>query len=79
MKRLLHANTYKFSTQAEYELLHAALQKARQAAEARESGTPLGASRGLILSNKELQEWEDLLATMLPHDKAAARRPAASK
>ena len=72
MERLLHADTYKFSTQAEYKLLQDALEKAKQAAKARESGTPPGASRGLTLSTKELQAWEDSLATILPHDKTAA-------
>jgi hypothetical protein len=72
MKRLLHADTYKFSTQAEYKLLQNALEKAKQAAIGRQSGTSPSASRGLILSTEMLQEWEDLLATILPHDKTAA-------
>ncbi len=74
MKRLLHADAYKVGTQAEYEQLQAALQKARQAAEARESGTgtTLGVSRGLTLSKEELLEWENVLARMLPSDKADA-------
>ncbi len=74
MKHLLHPDTYKVSTQAEYEQLLAALQKARRAAEARESGTGTtpGVSRGLILPKEELQKWENVLARMLPHDKAEA-------
>ncbi len=68
MKHLLHSDTYKAGTQAEYEQLQAALQKAKQAAVARESGTGTipGVSRGLILPKEELQEWENVLARMLP-------------
>ncbi|HLX39275.1 MAG TPA: hypothetical protein VKR42_02035 [Ktedonobacteraceae bacterium] len=69
MKRLLHDEAYKVGTQAEYGQLQAAVQKARQAAEARESGTgtALGISRGLIISKEELREWENVLARMLSH------------
>lgn len=73
MEYLLQRDAYKFSTQAEYEQLQKALQKARKTAEARESGTPIRASRGLILPKEELQKWEeDLRAIMQSHDKTTS-------
>ena len=75
MNHLLHPDTYEeVSIQAEYKQLQAAVQKAREVAEKRKpgTGTTSGVSRGLTLPKEELQEWEKVLARMLPDDKAEA-------
>jgi len=73
MKRLLQEDAYKVSTPAEYEQLLAALQEAKKTAVEREAGIARSPSGGLVLPVKELQTWEQQLATMLASDKARSK------